>query len=105
MYFSDGIGKIIFVTPSNGCKIRLTRKSTGSQMKAKRAEMLSYGIHRYPFFEWNPMGSMGTQRSPSMSIEITSLVVNLTSDKCSLNEICLFLKAMKRNSSFQARMT
>ena len=67
--------------------------------------MLSDGIRRYPVFEWNPMGSMGTQRSPSMSIGITSLVVNLTSDKCSINEICLVLKAMKRNSSFQARMT
>ena len=67
--------------------------------------MLSDGIRRYPFVEWNPMGSMGTQKSPSMSIGIIGLVVNLTSDKCSIKEICLVLKAMKRNSSFQARMT
>ena len=39
--------------------------------------MLSDGIHRYLFVEWNPMGSMGIQRSPSMSIGITGLVVNL----------------------------
>ena len=73
--------------------------------KSKRVEMLSDGIRRYKFVEWNPTGSMGTQKSPSMSVGITGLVVNLTSDKCSINEICLVLKAMKRNSSFQARMT
>ena len=43
--------------------------------------MLSDGINRYPLVEWNPMGSMGIQRSPSMSIAITGLVVNLNSDK------------------------
>ena len=53
----------------------------------------------------NPMGSMGIQRSPSMSIGITGLVINLISDKCSIKQICLVLKAMKRNSSFQVRMT
>ena len=73
--------------------------------KSNRVEMLSDGIRRYTFVEWNPTGSMGTQKSPSMSVGITGLVVNLTSDKCSINEICLVLKAMKRNSSFQARMT
>ena len=67
--------------------------------------MLSDFILRYLFVEWNPMGSMGIQRSPSMSIEITGLVANLTSDRCSINEIRLVLKAIKRNSSFQARMT
>ena len=67
--------------------------------------MLSDCILRYLFVEWNPMGSMGIQRSPSMSIEITGLVANLTSDRCSINEIRLVLKAIKRNSSFQARMT
>ena len=55
--------------------------------------MLSDGIHRYLFVEWNPMGSMGIQWSPSMSIGITGLVVNLTSDKCSIHEICLVLRA------------
>ena len=63
------------------------------------------GIHRYLFVEWNAMGSMGIQRSPSMSIKITGLVINLTSDECSINQICLVLKVMKGNSSFQGRMT
>ena len=58
------------------------------------------GIHRYLFVEWNSMGSMGIQRSPSMFIEITGLVINLTSDKCGINQICLVLNAMKQNSSF-----
>ena len=51
------------------------------------------------------MGSMGIQRSPSISIGITGLVINLISNKCSINQICLVLKAMKRNSSFKGRMT
>ena len=67
--------------------------------------MLSDGIVRYLFVEWNPMGSMGIQRCPSTFTEITGLVANLTSDKCSINEIRLVLKAIERNSSFQARMT
>ena len=66
--------------------------------------MLSDGILRYLFVEWNPMGFMGIQRCPSTFTEITGLVVNLTSDKCSINEIRLVLKAIKRNSFFQARM-
>ena len=67
--------------------------------------MLSDGIHRYLFVEWNPMGSMGIPRSPFMSIGINGLVVDHTSDKCSIHEICLVLKALKRNSSFQGRMS
>ena len=67
--------------------------------------MLSDGIHRHLLVEWNPMGSGGIQRGPSMSIGITGLVVNLNSDKCSIHEICLVLRALKRNSSFQGRMT
>ena len=67
--------------------------------------MLSDGILQYLFVEWNPMGFMGIQRCPSTFTEITGLVVNLTSDKCSINEIRLVLKAIERNSSFQARMT
>ena len=99
--FFDGISRILFVTPSNKCKLRLTPKSTGSQIKkAERAEMFFDGIHRYLFVEWNSMGSMGIQRSPSMFIGITGLVINLTSDKCGINQICLVLNAMKRNSSF-----
>ena len=54
--------------------------------------MLSDGINGYLLVEWNPMGSLGIQRSPSMSIGITGLVVNLTSDKCSIHEICLVLR-------------
>ena len=49
--------------------------------------------------------SNGIQRSPFMSIGITGLVVNLTSDKCSIHEICLVLRALRRNSSFQGRIT
>ena len=67
--------------------------------------MLSDGILRYLFVEWNPMGFMGIQRCPSTFTEITGLVVNLTSDKCSINEIRQVLKAIGRNSSFQAQMT
>ena len=39
--------------------------------------MLSDDILRYLFVEWNLMGSIGIQRSPSVSIEITGLVINL----------------------------
>ena len=39
--------------------------------------MLSDGIHRYLFVECNPMEFMGIQRSPSISIGITGLVVTL----------------------------
>ena len=63
--------------------------------------MLSDGIVRYLFVEWNPMGFMGIQRCPSTFTEITGLLVNLTSDKCSINEIRLVLKAIERNSSFK----
>ena len=59
--------------------------------------MLSDVIHRYLFVEWNPMG---IQRSPSMSIGITGLEVSLTSDKCSIHEICLVLRALKRNMKY-----
>ena len=63
--------------------------------------MFSDDILRYLFVEWNPMRSIEIQRSPSMPIEITDLVVNVTSDKCSIKEIRLVLKARKRNSFFQ----
>ena len=55
--------------------------------------MFSDDILRYLFVEWNPMRSIEIQRSPSMPIEITDLVVNVTSDKCSIKEIRLVLKA------------
>ena len=63
--------------------------------------MFSDDILRNLFVEWNPMRSIEIQRSPSMPIEITDLVVNVTSDKCSIKEIRLVLKARKRNSFFQ----
>ena len=63
--------------------------------------MLSDDILRYLFVEWNPMGSIGIQRSPSLSIEITGLVINLTSDKCSINEIRLVLKAISETAFFK----
>ena len=104
--FFDGIGKILFLTPSKGSKIRLTRKRyRKSGENQRRHIMLSDGILRYLFVEWNPMGSMGIQRCPSTSAEITGFVANLTSDKCGIKEIHLVLKAIERNSSFQAQMT
>ena len=93
------------LTPSKGSKIRLTRKRYRKSGENQRRHIMSDGILRYLFVEWNPMGSMGIQRCPSTSTEISGLVANLTSDKCNINEIRHFLKAIERNSSFQARMT
>ena len=76
-WFSDGIGKILFVTPSHGSKItgshdgKEYRKSDKYWGRNKCCPMESIDIH----------SSDGIQWSPSMSIGITrSVVVNLNSD-------------------------
>ena len=65
--FSDGIGKILFVTPSNGCKIRLTRKSTGSQMKIKEGTNVVRWYLPIPIFR---MESDGVHGNPTESIHV-----------------------------------
>ena len=66
-WFSDGIGKILFVTPSHGSKI------TGSQ--------INIGQKGCPMDSIDIQSSDGIKWSPSMSIEKTrSVVVNLNSD-------------------------
>ena len=65
--FSDGIGKILFVTPSNGCKIRLTRKSTGSQMKIKEGRNVVRWYPPIPIFR---MESDGVHGNPTESIYV-----------------------------------
>ena len=47
----DEIGNILFLTPSSRRKIRLTRKSTGSQMKIIEGRNIFDGIHQYQFVE------------------------------------------------------
>ena len=47
----DEIGNILFLTPSSRRKIRLTRKSTGSQMKIIEGRNVFDGIHQYQFVE------------------------------------------------------
>ena len=76
-WFSDEIGKILFVTPSHGSKItgshdgKEYRKSDKYWGGQKGCPMDSIDIH----------SSDGIQWSPSMSIGITrSVVVNLNSD-------------------------
>ena len=76
-WFSDEIGKILFVTPSHGSKItgshdgKEYRKSDKYWGGQKCCPMDSIDIH----------SSDGIQWSPSMSIGITrSVVVNLNSD-------------------------
>ena len=65
--FSDGIGKILFVTPSNGCKIRLTRKSTGSQMKIKEGTNV---VRWYPPIPICRMESDGVHGNRTESIYV-----------------------------------
>ena len=76
------------------------RKSDENQRGQRCCPMVSTDICRM-----ESDGFMGIQRTLSMSIGITVLVVNLTSDKCSVNQICRAFRAMKRNSSFKAQMT
>ena len=98
--FFDGISRILFVTPSNKCSIRLTPKSTGSQIKSREGRNVLRWYSPIPIRRMEFNGVNGIQRSPSMFIGITGLVINLTSDKCGINQICLVLNAMKRNSPF-----
>ena len=76
-WFSDGIGKILFVTPSHGNKItgshdgKEYRKSDKYWGGQKGCPMDSIDIHSSDGIKW----------SPSMSIGITrSVVLNLNSD-------------------------
>ena len=65
--FSDGIGKIIFLTPSSGSKIRLTRKSTGSQMKIIEGRNV---VRWYPSISICRMESDGIHGNPTESIHV-----------------------------------
>ena len=47
----DEKGNILFLTPSSRRKIRLTRKSTGSQMKIIEGRKVFDGIHQHQFVE------------------------------------------------------
>ena len=67
MSFPDGIGEILFVTPSNGCKIRLARKSTGSQMKIKEGRNV---VRWYPPIRICRMESDGVHGNPKESIHV-----------------------------------
>ena len=75
--FSDGIGKILFVTPSHGSKI------TGShdEKEYRKSDKYWGGQKCCPMDSIDIHSSDGIQWSPSMSIGITrSVVVNLNSD-------------------------
>ena len=77
-WFSDGIGKILFVTPSHGSKI------TGShdEKEYRKSDKYWGGQKCCPMDSIDIHSSDGIQWSPSMSIGITrSVVVNLNSDK------------------------
>ena len=75
--FSDGIGKILFVTPSHGSKI------TGShdEKEYRKSDKYWGGQKCCPMDSIDIHSSDGIQWSPSMSIGITrSVVINLNSD-------------------------
>ena len=76
-WFSDGIGKTLFVTPSHGSKI------TGShdEKEYRKSDKYWGGQKCCPMDSIDIHSSDGIQWSPSMSIGITrSVVVNLNSD-------------------------
>ena len=76
-WFSDGIGKILFVTPSHGSKI------TGSHdgKEYRKSDKYWGGQNGCPMDSIDIHSSDGIKWSPSMSIGITrSVVVNLNSD-------------------------
>ena len=76
-WFSDGIGKTLFVTPSHGSKI------TGShdEKEYRKSDKYWGGQKCFPMDSIDIHSSDGIQWSPSMSIEKTrSVVVNLNSD-------------------------
>ena len=95
-WFSDGIGKILFVTPSHGSKItgshdgKEYRKSDKYWGRNKCCPMDSIDIH----------SSDGIQWSPSMSIGITrSVVVNLNSDnELTFRPLLMYFLSLLRSS-------
>ena len=95
-WFSDGIGKILFVTPSHGSKItgshdgKEYRKSDKYWGRKKCCPMDSIDIH----------SSDGIQWSPSMSIGITrSVVVNLNSDnELTFRPLLMYFPSLLRSS-------
>ena len=75
-WFSDGIGKILFVTPSHGSKI------TGShdEKEYRKSDKYWGGQKCCPMDSIDIHSSDGIQWGPSMSIGITrSVVINLNS--------------------------
>ena len=66
-WFSNGIGKILFVTPSKGDKIRLTWKGTGGQMKIREGRNV---VWWYPPIPICRMESDGFYRNPTESIRV-----------------------------------
>ena len=65
--FFDGIGRILFVTPSNKCKIRLTPKSTGSQIKSREGRNV---LRWYSPIPIRRMEFNGVNGNPAESIHV-----------------------------------
>ena len=95
-WFSDEIGKILFVTPSHGSKItgshdgKEYRKSDKYWGGQKGCSMDSIDIHSSDGIKW----------SPSMSIGITrSVVVNLNSDnELTFRPLLMYFPSLLRSS-------
>ena len=81
-WFSDGIGKTLFVTPSHGSKITGSKITGSHDGKEYRKSDKYWGRNKCcPMDSIDIHSSDGIQWSPSMSIGITrSVVVNLNSD-------------------------
>lgn len=65
--FFDGISRILFVTPSNICKICLTPKSTGSQIKSREGRNV---LRWYSPIPIRRMEFNGVNGSPAESIHV-----------------------------------
>ena len=63
----DGISRILFVTPSNKCKIRLTPKSTGSQIKSREGRNV---LRWYSPIPIRRMEFNGVNGNPAESIHV-----------------------------------
>ena len=94
--FSDGIGKILFVTPSHGSKI------TGShdEKEYRKSDKYWGGQKCCPMDSIDIHSSDGIQWSPSMSIGITrSVVVNLNSDnELTFRPLLIYFPSLLRSS-------
>ena len=97
-WFSDGIGKILFVTPSHGSKI------TGShdEKEYRKSDKYWGGQKCCPMDSIDIHSSDGIQWSPSMSIGITrSVVVNLNSDnELTFCPLFLFFSPLQSSEKF-----